>query len=158
MAENVKSFFIKKYNKKRGSNYYLFISREILHPGLPPTRCPQGAESCDPGARSNGAESWDLFFFFFLIILPHYILIIHPFASKSQVFFAKKIKKFFYHMQVPFVKSKIKKIKKDKALALPLVLCNQFCCSLFTLAAPNEQTYHHLCFWLGQPQATPFIL
>lgn len=64
--------------------------------------------------------SWDLelgqakgagiyFFFFFLIILPHYILIIHPFASKSQVFFAKKIKKFFYHMQVPFVKSKIKK-------------------------------------------------
>ena len=43
--------------------------------------------------------SWDLeldqakgagIYFFFLIILPHYILIIHPFTSKSQVFFAKK--------------------------------------------------------------------
>ena len=42
--------------------------------------------------------SWDLELdqakgagiYFFLIILPHYILIIHPFASKSQVFFAKK--------------------------------------------------------------------
>ena len=56
--------------------------------------------------QAKGAE---IYFFFFLIILPHYILIIHPFASKSQVFFAKKIKKFFYHMQVQFVKSKIKK-------------------------------------------------
>ena len=53
-------------------------------------------------------------------------------------------------MQVPFVKSKIKKNKKkDKALALPLVLCNQFCCSLFTLAAPNEQTYTTCVFGWG---------
>ena len=50
--------------------------------------------------------SWDLeldqakgagiyFFFFFYKNTSHYILIIHPFASKSQVFFAKKIKKVF---------------------------------------------------------------
>ena len=40
----------------------------------------------------------------------------------------------------PFVTHRI--IEENiKAIALPLVLCNQFCCSLFTLAAPNERTY-----------------
>lgn len=142
--------------KKKGrgeSTHFLLanISQEIIYCHLAPVAkwsCALIANplsrSCDPGARLNGAESWELFFFY--KNTSHHIIIIHPLASKSQVFFCKKIKKFFYHMQVPFVKSKIKKIKKDKALALPLVLCNQFCCSLFTLAAPNEQTYHHLCF------------
>lgn len=111
-------FLTKKCNKKREGNNYLSIvmpgssSPKLATYALPPRSwelrgwSPLGAESCDPGARLNGAESWDLFFFIY--ITPIIIIIIH-FKGSRQVFFAKKIKKFFYHMQVPFVKSKIKK-------------------------------------------------
>ena len=64
------------------------------------------SRSCDLElGQAKGAR----IYFFFYKNTSHHIIIIHPFASKSQVFFCKKIKKFFYHMQVLFVKSKIKK-------------------------------------------------
>ena len=113
--------------------------------------------------------SWDLeldqakgagiyFFFFFLIILPHYILIIHPFASKSQVFFAKKIKKFFYHMQVPFVKSKIKKNKKKTRL-LP---CHSYYATssavLYLPSQPLTSKPTPLVFLVGATTSNPFYI
>lgn len=103
------------------------------------------------------AKGAGIYFFFFLIILSHYILIIHPFASKSQVFFAKKIKKFFIICKYRLSSLKLKNKKKTRLLP-----CHSYYATssavLYLPSQPLTSKPTSLMFLVGATTSNPFYI